>query len=111
MNPKLFTAIVELVSEFTSLNETEIFSKSRKKALVDARYLIIYIARQLDIKLVYIQRFFALKGFELHYTTLFHASNRIEQDIKDDEYVKELVDTIILQFDPTRVISTEYINQ
>tara|TARA_Y100000817_G_C16755572_1_gene499153 strand:- start:9 stop:371 length:363 start_codon:yes stop_codon:yes gene_type:complete len=115
VNHKLFGAIVELVSDMTHLKETEIFQKSRKKAYVDARYLIMYIARQLDIKPVYIQRFFILKGFELHYTTLFHASNRIEEDMKEDEYMKEMVDTILLQFDPTRVIkkypNKEYINQ
>lgn len=111
MNRKLFSAIVELVGEFTQLDETEIFSKSRKQTLVDARYLIIFISRQLDIKLIYIQRFFKLKGFKLHYTTLFHASKRIEAEIKEDEYLKEIVDSILLQFDPSRVVSTEVINQ
>tara|TARA_R110002020_G_scaffold68061_6_gene178334 strand:- start:1243 stop:1551 length:309 start_codon:yes stop_codon:yes gene_type:complete len=87
------------------VDEDEMFSRSRKKALVDARYLIIYIARQLDIQLIYIQRFFKLKGFELHYTTLFHATNRIGDDIKGDEYMKEVVNSILLQFDPSKVIA------
>ena len=111
MNIKLFNQIVDYVSHHTQVDEEEMFSRSRKKALVDARYLIIYIARQLDIKLVYIQRFFKLKGYELHYTTLFHASNRIGEDMKEDEYTKEVVNTILLQFDPTRVVNTEFINQ
>lgn len=111
MNKKLFTKIVELVSNLTSVEEHEIFNRSRKKALVDARYLIIYIARQLEIKPVYIQRYFTLRGFELHYTTLFHAINRIDKDMKTDLEVREIVDSVILQFNPTKVINTEYINQ
>ena len=97
MNHQLFSTIVNLVSEHTQIHESEIFTRSRKKALVDARYIIIYIARRMDIKLVYIQRFFALEGFELHYTTLFHACNRLEEDMEEDDYIKTLVADIIGQ--------------
>ena len=107
MNHQLFTNIVDLVSHFTQVNEEEIFSKSRKKALVDARYMVIYIARQLDIRLVYIQRYFKLRGFELHYTTLFHACKRLEKDKQDDMFLSELVDSILLQLDPSKVLTPE----
>ena len=105
MNHQLFTTLVELVSHFTQVDEDELFSKSRKKALVDARYMIIYIARQLDIRLIYIQRYFKLKGFELHYTTLFHACKRVEQDKEKDEYVQEFINNILLQLNPSKVLS------
>jgi len=104
MNPKLFNQVVDLVSHFTMMKEEEIFSRSRKKAFVDARYLIIYIARHLDIRLVYIQRFFSLKGSDVCYGTLFHACNRIEGEMKEDPQVKSLVDQILLQFDSSKVI-------
>tara|TARA_R110000824_G_scaffold21748_14_gene80830 strand:+ start:6212 stop:6538 length:327 start_codon:yes stop_codon:yes gene_type:complete len=95
VSPRLFNNVVELVSHYTQVEEDELFTKSRKKALVDARYVIIFICRQLGIKQVYIQRFFKLKGFDVHYTTLFHAYHRIEDDVDDDELLEDMINIII----------------
>ena len=100
MNHKLFQQISRVVSEHTLVPESEIFTYSRKQAVVDSRYLIMYISRHLEIKNIYIQRFFHAAGVEICYGILFHAFRRIEEGIKNDALTREVVTEIISQLKP-----------
>ena len=104
MNKKLFEKIVEVVSHFTDVVPKDILSKSRKTHIIDARYMIIYVAHRCGMKWVYIQRYFSLLDHDLHYTTLFHAKNRIEEAMAKDEFVKEMVDQILINFNPEIIL-------
>ena len=101
LNPSQFNQVVELASHHTGVQEKEIFNRSRKKAFVTTRYLIVYICRKLGIKLVYIQRFFDIRGFDICYATLFHACHRIDAEMEEDEYLRSVVEGILAQFNIT----------
>ena len=83
--------VVRQVSEVTTVSEMEIVGSSRKKELVEARQIAAYLAREVLGK--------SLSNIGLYlggrdHTTILHACNNIEEKIKSDLRVKQIVNSI-----------------
>ncbi len=80
----------EIISYF-NLTEKELLGTSRKKEIVYARNLAIYLIRTLyNIPLKKIG-----ECLNRDHATVSHALNRTEYDIKNDEFVKQDVDNLV----------------
>ena len=83
--------IVRQVSDATSVSEKEIVGISRKKELVEARQISAYLAREvLGTSLSSIGLY--LGGRD--HTTILHACRNIEEKIKTEKKVKQIVGAI-----------------
>ncbi len=83
--------IVRRVSEITSISEREIVGTSRKKELVEARQIAAYLGREiLGASLSSIGIYFGGRD----HTTILHACKNIEEKIKSEKRIKQLVDSI-----------------
>jgi chromosomal replication initiator protein len=73
--------IVKTVSEYFDINEESIYEKTRRKEIVRARQLIMYILRE-DFNISY-----PLIGQKLggkDHTTVIHSCLKVKNDMKDD---------------------------
>lgn len=76
--------IINTVSEYLGVSIKDIFSKSRKQDVAFARQLCIYlISQMLSLPLAAIG-----KLFNRDHTTIMHAKNKIESDLKTDKKLK-----------------------
>lgn len=83
--------IVRRVSEVTSISEREIVGTSRKKELVEARQIAAYLGREiLGASLSSIGIYFGGRD----HTTILHACKNIEEKIKSEKRIKQLVESI-----------------
>lgn len=83
--------IVRRVSEVTSISEREIVGTSRKKELVEARQIAAYLGREiLGASLSSIGIY--LGGRD--HTTILHSCKNIEEKIKLEKRIKQLVESI-----------------
>ncbi len=85
-NSYSFSKILKAVSNFYDINEKDILSSSRKKELVKARQMIIYILRK---DLGYSYPCIAKKLGGKDHTTIIYSFNKIERDIKKDNNIQE----------------------
>ena len=77
-------AILETVSSYFNISIKDIFSSSRKQEIVSARQIAIYlISQNLSIPLSAIGNF-----FNRDHTTIMHAKNKIENDLKINKKLK-----------------------
>ena len=84
--------IQKKVSEYFDIRLSDMRAKKRSKAIAYPRQMAMYIARLLtDYSLPEIGEFFGGRD----HTTVIHACNKIEEDIKSKSGLKNLVDKII----------------
>jgi len=84
--------IQKKVAEYFDIRLSDMRAKKRSKAIAYPRQIAMYIARHLtDYSLPEIGEFFGGRD----HTTVIHACNKIEEDIKSKSGMKNLVDKLI----------------
>jgi chromosomal replication initiator protein len=83
--------ITKMVCEYLGIDEKKIRDKTRKKEIVMARQLSMYLSKQLTKS--------SLKNVGLHFggrdhSTVIHACSIIQKEMDEDEQFKETVNTI-----------------
>ena len=98
MKPKKNVAIkdvVKVVSEHYQLEESSIYEKTRKKEIVKARQVVMYLLRE-DFNVSY-----PLIGQKLggkDHTTVIHSCLKIKNDLKNDPQLLEELEQIRIMF-------------
>ena len=98
MKPKKNIAIkdvVKIVSEYYKLEEASIYEKTRKKEIVKARQVVMYLLRE-DFNVSY-----PLIGQELggkDHTTVIHSCLKIKNDLKNDPQLLQELEQIRITF-------------
>ena len=88
---KSIEEIIDGVAEFFHIAPEDIQSDSRKKEFVNARQLVMYLAKE-DLKLTY-ERIGELLGGRIH-STVMHACSKVEKLLKKDEELKRDVNAL-----------------
>lgn len=87
--------IVKTISDFYEINEENIYEKTRRKEIVKARQLIMYVLRE-DFNISY-----PLIGQKLggkDHTTVIHSCLKIKNDIKEDQKLVQDLEQIRAMF-------------
>lgn len=98
MKPKKNMAIkdvVKIVSEYYKLEESSIYEKTRKKEIVKARQVVMYLLRE-DFNVSY-----PLIGQKLggkDHTTVIHSCLKIKTDLKNDPQLLQELEQIRIMF-------------
>ncbi|MGL5260592.1 MAG: chromosomal replication initiator protein DnaA [Lachnospiraceae bacterium] len=89
--------IIEVVSEQFEVSASDITSKKRNSEFVLPRQVVMYLCRNnLDISLSNIGKILGKKD----HTTIIHGIKKIEEDLKNNEDLKNKVDIIIKKINP-----------
>lgn len=98
MRPKKNMAIkdvVKIVSEYYKLEESSVYEKTRKKEIVKARQVVMYLLRE-DFNVSY-----PLIGQKLggkDHTTVIHSCLKIKNDLKNDPQLLQELEQIRIMF-------------
>jgi len=98
MRPKKNMAIkdvVKIVAEYYQLEESSVYEKTRKKEIVKARQVVMYLLRE-DFNVSY-----PLIGQKLggkDHTTVIHSCLKIKADLKDDPQLSQELEQIRIMF-------------
>jgi len=85
MKSDVFNQYVERVIDLFGITKEELFSKSKKREMVDARHLIYYLCSKRPIQITYIQRYMNQNGYKIQHSSIIHGIASVEQKIKDDK--------------------------
>ena len=90
--------IIEVVSEHFGISIDDIISKKRNTEFVQPRQIIMYLMRMLtDTSLINIGKALGKKD----HTTVIHGINKIEEEIKENEDIKNKIETIKKKLNPS----------
>jgi len=88
MKQDVFNQYVDKVVELFRINKDDLFSKSKKRELVDARHLLYYMCSKRPMRLNYIQKYMLDNGYKIQHSSVIHGIEVIEERIKvDNDYV------------------------
>jgi len=93
MKHDVFNQYVERVSDLFGISKDEIFSKSKKRELVDARHLVYYLCSKRPMQITYIQKYMNEAGYDIKHSSIIHGIASVEQKIAEDkDYVSVVKD-------------------
>lgn len=94
MKVKIFQNYVDSVRQIFGLTEKEMFTKTKKRDVVDARHLLYYLCYTRPMRLKYIQDYMSDKGYDVKHSTIIHGINIVEDKIKEDPDYKSVIQSI-----------------
>lgn len=95
MKQDVFNQYVDKVVNLFKIERNLLFSKSKKRELVDARHLLYYLCAKRPMRVNYIQKYMAENGYEIQHSSVIHGISTTEKRLKEDkDYV-----TIVNQVD------------
>lgn len=93
MKQDVFNKIIEVVSNRCGVNKTDIFGSSRKRHIVDARFLVYYFAKK-HMQVVYIQKYMNDNGSSVNHSNIIHGIRKTELQVSSDTDFQFIINKI-----------------
>jgi chromosomal replication initiation ATPase DnaA len=85
MKQDVFNQYAERVSDLFQITKEELFSKSKKRELVDARYLLYYLCFKRPMRINYIEKYMTDNGYNIKHSSIIHGISVTEEKLKTDK--------------------------
>lgn len=94
MKYELFNKLAAEISEVFNIDERKIFKKSKKREIVDARYLLYYLCKINKMKLIYIQKYMKNRGYNIPHSTIHYGIKEVDKKLEADQDYQIVIDSI-----------------
>lgn len=84
MKAKIFNQYVDKVCYLFNLDRDILFTKTKRRDVVDARHLLYYLCSQRPMRLVYIQEYMADNGYDINHSSIHHGIAMVKQKLTND---------------------------
>jgi chromosomal replication initiation ATPase DnaA len=91
MKQNIFNKYAEEVCDLFSIENKTLFEKTKRKDVVDARYLLYYLCTIRPMRTVYIQEYMAEKGYVINHSSIIYGIKSVSRRLpKDKDYIKAI---------------------
>ncbi len=91
MKKKIFKQYVDRVCFLFNVDKELLFSKTKRRDVVDARHLLYYLCSQRPMRLVYIQEYMSDNGYEINHSSIHHGISVTKDKMESDkDYVSDV---------------------
>jgi len=91
MKTTIFNQYVERVCFLFNVEQELLFSKTKRRDVVDARHLLYYLCSVRPMRIVYIQEYMSENGYQINHSSIHHGISVVkEKMLADKDYVKEV---------------------
>lgn len=91
MKEEVFNQYVQKITKLFGITKDELFLKSRKRNIVDARQLLYYLCFNRQMQIVIIKDFMRHNGYNIDYPSVVNGIHKVDQKIKEDRDYKTVV--------------------
>tara|TARA_R100000935_G_scaffold29558_1_gene49904 strand:- start:13314 stop:13610 length:297 start_codon:yes stop_codon:yes gene_type:complete len=98
MKKEIFDKYATAIAEQFHLNLDEMFDKSRRRDLVDARQLLFYLCLERPIRVSYVQKFMEDNGCKIAHSTIIHGYKQAKALIDADKDYLHMIEKINKEF-------------
>jgi hypothetical protein len=91
MKSEIFNNYLGNIINLYSIPKDWIFSKNKKREVVDARHMLYYMCFNRNISIGYIQRYMDNNGYAIGHSSIIHGVKSIETKVKEDADYKQLI--------------------
>lgn len=91
MKVSIFNQYAEEVCRVFNVSKKGLFTKSKKRDVVDARHMLYYLCYNRPMRLVRIQEYMADNGYLISHNSIIHGINVVKDRLAHDrDYVRTL---------------------
>lgn len=94
MKEDVFNQYVNKVLDLFSVTREELFSKSKKRNIVDARQLLYYLCFNRQMKLIIIKNFMTNNGYEIAHNSIINGVRVVDDKVKEDRDYQSIIKDI-----------------
>lgn len=94
MKEEVFNQYTDKVAKLFGITKEQMFSKTKKREIVDARQLLVYLCYKRQMKLITIETFMANKGCKTYPHTLAHSVKVMDKKISEDRDYRTIINDI-----------------
>ena len=91
MKEEVFNQYVQKITKLFGITKNELFLKSRKRNIVDARQLLYYLCFNRQMQIVIIKDFMSHNGYKIDNPSVVNGIHKVDQKIKEDRDYKTVV--------------------
>jgi chromosomal replication initiation ATPase DnaA len=91
MKTKIFNVYVDKVCYLFGIEKEMLFTKTKRRDVVDARQLLYYLCSERPMRLVYIQEYMAENGYDINHSSIHHGIAQVKEKLlTDKDYIETL---------------------
>lgn len=94
MKSDIFAQYADSIVKLFRIDKAELFSKNKRRDLVDARQLLYYLCYKRPMALIYIQNFMKENGYDISHSTIIHSIKSVEKRLMEDRDYASVVNNI-----------------
>ena len=94
MKKDIFDAYADAIAEKFHLTLGEMYTKTRKREVVEARQMLYFLAKERPMRISYIKRFMEENGCPVEHSTIMHGYNKVKAFVDSDPDYKHVIDII-----------------
>jgi chromosomal replication initiation ATPase DnaA len=91
MKEEVFNQYVQKITKLFGVTKDELFLKSSKRNIVDARQLLYYLCFNRQMQIVIIKDFMRKNGYNIDYPSVVNGIHKVDQKIKEDRDYQSIV--------------------
>jgi len=91
MKKHIFDAYATAIAKQFHLTLDQMFDKTKKREIVDARQMLYYMCMERPIRISYIQRFMEDNGHSVCHSTIIHGYKKAKELIDQDKDFQDVV--------------------
>lgn len=93
MKQDIFNQYVDRIIELFGISREEMFSKIKKREIVDARHLLYYLCHRRPMSFGYIQKFMDANGYQIKHSSIIHGVQSVSEKVRlDMDYAQVVKD-------------------
>ena len=97
MKKQVFNHYVDVISKEFGVSRKLIFTKTKRRDIVDARHMLYYACKRNDFEISYIVSYMVQGGYDITHSTIIHGMGIMSDKIYSNEQVKKLAESICTQ--------------
>ena len=94
MKKDIFDGYAIAIAKQFHLTLDQMFDKTKKREIVDARQMLYYLCMERPIRISYIQRFMEEQGHSVAHSTIIHGYKKAKELIDSDQDFKDVVNKL-----------------
>jgi hypothetical protein len=103
MKKEIFYEYVNQVSIMFEIDREILFTKTKKRDVVDARYLIYYLAIERKINVIYIQQYMLDGGYDTNHSSVCRGINVVRKKVESDVDYIDIINKLNSEVNKTQL--------
>ena len=91
MKKDIFDGYAKAIAQQFHLTLDQMFNKTKKREMVDARQMLYYLCMERPIRISYIQRFMEEQGHSVCHSTIIHGYKKAKEMIDKDQDFQDVI--------------------